>query len=613
MNKQLEFDTKPTLDWSRYLVLAFLVGSVMAVMLLAFTAVPRTQAELAGAGGASICGTKFNDLNGNGAWDNPPEQGLPGWTIQLSGGVGTVLSATTNVNGLYCFDNLPDGPYVVQEINQLGWQQTFPLDPIGGPGVHNVIITNGQPRDGLDFGNREELGNSGIWGKKFYDVDNNGQWDVGEPGLPGWVIQLVGDNSTTLTTTTDATGTYWFTGIATGTYTITEQLKPGWTQTFPLPPGNHVVLFVPPQVIGNLNFGNYIQPGEIHGQKFFDADGDGLQDPGENGLPNWTIQVQSNNVVTSTTTDNQGNYWFMNLPPGSYVVSEVQPPPIWNGQQMIQWVQTAPVTGTYTLQLDPGEVITDADFGNWQGGKNDFCMIPWDNHFLNTTSLLTEIYIFNTSTTAQKGYTVQLVGPTTFNVLTQLPISLNPFQYGVVQINVDYPSMFTGPSQSTVFQAVVTNLDTGTSFTCQAALWSFSPIWWTSPNVNSGLSGGIPFGFTQNISFTVQNNSVRSTHGLNGGGDATYRVWAMTRGMEPTPAVSLNGLPPGVAITGTIANTPGETHIPISVQYTEFVLLGPTDIILEMDVTGDGEVDMVTSYLFYIEPPRLFLPVVVKP
>jgi hypothetical protein len=582
MNEQGNVDTY-VVNWPRYVVLVCLAAGVIGVMLLVFTAVPRPQTVLAGQGAAVVCGSKFNDLDGNGIWDVAVEPALPGWVIQLIGTDGLVRIAITSPDGVYCFDAVADGEYTVQEVNQPGWHQTYPVDIGGDPGVHTVIIVNGQSRDGLDFGNHEQAGDSGVRGSKFYDMNNDGQWDIGEPGLSGWVIELVGDNNTTLTTTTNANGSYWFMGIPTGTYTITEQIQPGWTQTYPPAPGNHVVVFTPPQMIGDLNFGNYIQPGEIHGQKFHDQDGDGVKDANEPGLPNWTIQAQSNNLLWSTTTDDQGNYWFMDLPPASYTVSEVQPPPVWNGQQMLQWVQTAPVSGTHAINLDSGDIVHDVDFGNWQGGKNDFCMIPWDNHFLNTTSLQTEIYIFNASTDPQKGYSVQLVGPTTFNVLTPLPMTLNPYEYGVVQIEVDYPATFNMPSQAAYFQAVVTNLDSGTSFTCNAALWSFSPIWWTSPNVNSGLGGGLPFGFTQNISFTVQNNSGGPVQSLTGGGDATYRIWAMSRGMEPTPAVSLNGLPPGVAITGTIANVPGQVDIPVSVQYTEFVLLAPTDIILELD------------------------------
>ncbi|MCL4264470.1 MAG: hypothetical protein KJ069_14695 [Anaerolineae bacterium] len=611
MNEQLRSNHSFPLRWLRAFVLAGVVGGVSMVMVLVLTAVSRPQTIVA-QGGAVICGFKFNDLNGNGVWDQPPEPGLPGWTIELLTG-GGFSTTVTNVDGFYCFDGLADGQYTVQEVQQPDWQQTFPpMDPSGQPGVHVIVIQGGQGRDDVNFGN-QETGGAGIHGAKFYDVNNDGVWDSTEPGLEGWVIELVGDNGTVLSTTTNQSGHYWFMGITTGTYTITEQLQPGWAQTYP-PSGSWVVLYVPSQAIEHLDFGNYAQPGEIHGLKFHDQNGNGMQDAGEPGLPNWTIMVQGSGLPIAATTNISGEYWFMGLPPDDYIVSEVQPPPVWNGQFMLQWVQTAPVSGTHSIELDPGEIVTGADFGNWQNGKNDFCMIPWDNHFLNTTSLMTEIYIFNASNDPQKAYTLQLVGPTTFTVTTPLPITLNPYQYGVVQIEVAYPSIFNAPSQSAQFQAVVTNQTSNTTFTCHAALWSYSPQWWTFPNVNSGLAGGIPFGFTQNISFTVQNNGPGGgLHLPAGGGDATYKIWAMTRGITDTAAVSLNGLPPGVAITGTISNAAGLTDIPVSISYTEFILLGPTDIIFELDVTGDGMPDMVTSYLAYIEPPRLYLPVVIKP
>lgn len=614
MNKQIYAPSKSTYDRLLYLLVACLVATVMLLVMVVLTAVSRTPATLA-QGGGIICGHKFNDLNGDGVWDMASEPGLPNWVIQLDGGTGAVLTATTDASGQYCFVGLAAGVYTVSEENQPDWQQTFPVDPGGGPGVHVVPLQPGQGRDDVHFGNHLDRGDGGIHGTKFYDENNNQMWDSTEPGLGGWVIELEDANGNVLTTTTNQSGHYWFMGITTGTYTVTEQLPPpGWIQTFPSAPGYYVLSYVPSQAIENVNFGNYAQPGEIHGMKFHDQDGDGIKDPGEPGLPNWTIMLQGSGIPIAATTNITGEYWFMGLPPDDYIVSEVQPPPVWNGQFMLQWVQTAPISGTHAIELDPGEIVTDADFGNWQNGKNDFCMIPWDNHFLNITSLNTEIYIFNASNNPQKAYTLQLVGPTTFTVTTPLPITLNPYQYGVVQIEVAYPSIFNAPYQSAQFQAVVTNQATNTSFTCHAALWSYSPQWWTFPNVNSGLAGGIPFGFTQNISFTVQNNGPGGgLHLPAGGGDATYKIWAMTRGMTDTAAVSLNGLPPGAAITGTISNTAGLTDIPVSIRYTEFILLGPTDVIFELDVTGDGQADMVTSYLAYIEPPRLYLPVIVKP
>src|SRR5690606_6677689 len=69
----------------------------------------------------SICGIKFNDLNGDGllALDGS-EPGLPGWTINLTGPGSPPLtaSATTDGTGAYCFANLSPGMYTLAEVNQ---------------------------------------------------------------------------------------------------------------------------------------------------------------------------------------------------------------------------------------------------------------------------------------------------------------------------------------------------------------------------------------------------------------------------------------------------------------------------------------------------------------
>ena len=61
---------------------------------------------------------------------------------------------------------------------------------------------------------------------------------------------------------------------------------------------------------------------------------DGVKDPGEKGLLDWTINLDKNadgSVDLTTKTDANGNYSFTNLGFGTYRVREVQQ----NG-----WIQT---------------------------------------------------------------------------------------------------------------------------------------------------------------------------------------------------------------------------------------------------------------------------------
>ncbi|MGD1044155.1 MAG: SdrD B-like domain-containing protein [Bacteroidota bacterium] len=95
----------------------------------------------------SICGMKFNDLNGNGVKDKG-EPGLPGWQIGLN--IAAIPPVMTDSLGNYCFNNLPAGTYTVAETNQNGWQQTAPPSP----GTYTVTLTSGQNLDSLNFGNK---------------------------------------------------------------------------------------------------------------------------------------------------------------------------------------------------------------------------------------------------------------------------------------------------------------------------------------------------------------------------------------------------------------------------------------------------------------------------
>ncbi len=102
----------------------------------------------------SICGIKFNDINGNGNQDNG-EPGLENWVINLTyeNAAGhTTFSTATDGKGNFCFDSLKSGtPYTISEVNQRGWTQTYP----SFPGTYTITLTSGQNIDTLKFGNHE--------------------------------------------------------------------------------------------------------------------------------------------------------------------------------------------------------------------------------------------------------------------------------------------------------------------------------------------------------------------------------------------------------------------------------------------------------------------------
>lgn len=88
-------------------------------------------------------------------------------------------------------------------------------------------------------------------GRKWNDLNGDGQMQAGEPPLAGWVIKL----SSSQVAVTDSLGYYHFLNLAPGSYTVSEQQQPGWKQTAPLT-GSHTVGLAAGQAVNGLDFGN---------------------------------------------------------------------------------------------------------------------------------------------------------------------------------------------------------------------------------------------------------------------------------------------------------------------------------------------------------------------
>ncbi len=110
---------------------------------------------------------------------------------------------------------------------------------------------------GNDFGNWTPATKSGY---KFYDMNGNGIWDEGEPGLEGWVIFIDANNNGILdtdeiSTTTGANGYYEFTGLTPGSYYFREVLRANWYNTYPVG-GVYYETLLSGDISDNNNFGN---------------------------------------------------------------------------------------------------------------------------------------------------------------------------------------------------------------------------------------------------------------------------------------------------------------------------------------------------------------------
>jgi hypothetical protein len=100
-----------------------------------------------------ICGTKVKDSDCNGVVDLVNDQGLSGWTINLADNLGNNIgSAITDDHGNYCFVGLNAGTYVVNEVNQSGWTQSYPASP----GTYTLVLNPGEMGTAI-FGNCQDV------------------------------------------------------------------------------------------------------------------------------------------------------------------------------------------------------------------------------------------------------------------------------------------------------------------------------------------------------------------------------------------------------------------------------------------------------------------------
>jgi hypothetical protein len=280
-----------------------------------------------------------------------------------------IATETTNALGEYIFDNLDAGSYQVGFSNlpsgyTLVTRDAGTSDNLDSDGnalntsiagntaaagtSYTALIPLAQGEDNLsvDLGLTPPANTNTLGNKVWWDQNGDGL-QAGEPGVGGVVVTLYNNAGTAIaTTTTDANGEYLFTGLADGTYSVGfSNLPSGFdftTKETTNDPTINIAGSDADRVSGRsgtvtLNFAagttqrdnrsldaGIISTRAALGNKVWDdLDGDGIQDAGEPGVPGVTVTLYAadgTTVISSTITDQNGNYLFANLNEGTYVV-----------------------------------------------------------------------------------------------------------------------------------------------------------------------------------------------------------------------------------------------------------------------------------------------------
>ncbi len=169
---------------------------------------------------ASIGDLVWHDLNADGVRDagEPPFVGVE-VTATGPGLPAGGLTRITDANGYYLFSNLIAGTFTIDVALNTG-DLPAGYDSSTGGATATVTLAADEVIDTVDFGFYTQ---ASIGDFVFDDLNGDGDWDAGEPGIEGLTVTL-DDGTSQVTTTTGSGGTageYDFTGLEPGTYTVT--------------------------------------------------------------------------------------------------------------------------------------------------------------------------------------------------------------------------------------------------------------------------------------------------------------------------------------------------------------------------------------------------------
>jgi len=407
---------------------------------------------------ASLSGYVYSDLNNNGVKD-PGELGIAGTVLKLldANGQPTGATTTTDANGFYHFDNLQPGTYGVSELQPNGYLDG--IDHAGSAGgiAHNpgdsitgAVLTSGVNGQHYDFG---ELLPAELCGFVYSDLNNNGVKDPGEAGIAGVTLKLLNANGqpTGASIVTGEDGEYCFVNLPPGSYSVTEIQPTGYFDGIDTPgtaggvahnPGDLIsgIVLTPGVHAEDNNFGELL-PAKLCGYVYADLNNNGLKDAGEAGIPGVKlILLNANGQPTgaSVTTGDDGHYCFDDLPPGTYGITETQPPGYFDG------IDTPGTAGG--VAQNPGDLISNivltsgvhSDFNNFgelppasitgrvDGRYGNTCDIekgatPLQGvtiHLVNSQGVI----IATTKTNSTGDYYFGNIAPGTYSILEEQPV-----------------------------------------------------------------------------------------------------------------------------------------------------------------------------------------------
>ena len=575
----------------------------------------------------AICGQKFLDANHNGVKDGG-ESVAAGWTIQATGPGGTITTVT-DVNGNYCFTNLLGGTWTVGEVGQPSYIQTAPAG-----GTYSVSLAGGQTLLGYDFGN--------------YACAPGGPGCVQPPtGMTAWYPfdVVLGTTTPDVTHLAPARNVAQLVGGA-----VIEPGDSGGSGGLASFGGLRLATAadyarVPYANQLDLNFGAgpfsidaWVNPdGGVHGQRTI-VEKRQLNSTTPYRTLGWALYLNDQQLTLEI-----GNGLDTQVVPGptiaagewSHVAVTVDRGSVTNvGRWYVNGAPVpamdfAPLAGKVSNAADvyigqanpafgarpglggsmvhlemfrtvlPGGSVSTVYAAYVAGKCREFIALPAVTTLCNNASTVQVCFsICNTTATPQSyhwsaaglpvGAGCTIAGPTLFNPpagsVTVPPGGCSP----PICVTIARPSGLTAPGAAACYAVSIFNNATGTCYTKQGTIRVGDPCWCVTPTQNGIVSvlARVAAGTTIGIGIGHPCDPVATLN------YQVSAVWLDTDHADPQ-AVSLNGLPPGTPVTGSISvGASGTAQLSVQASYPNgYDPAAPYEIVFEAGTAGAGTME----------------------
>ena len=267
-------------------------------------------------GSSSIGGQVWDDQNNDGIRD-PGEVGVANVKLRLvdRDARRTVTSERTDDLGNYLFSGAPAGEYqllvfpprsTVFSSTDIGADDAVDSD-VDVRGRVSLSVANNQQVSSVDAGVFFPPASSGITGRVWSDYNADGLQDPAEPGLESRHVLLTDRGRPIDRTVTESGGFYSFTGLVPGTYELVFGKRSGLNYSRANFGDDDMIDSDTDQRTGRVTVTvgvnesvTHVDSGRIQDKKgsiggfvWYDSDRDGIQDPGEEGIPTGVVLLNA--------------------------------------------------------------------------------------------------------------------------------------------------------------------------------------------------------------------------------------------------------------------------------------------------------------------------------